>query len=622
VLLPIGWLAALAATLKFAVETCSAAEPCGPELGFSLAAVALFATPVLLWWIPRLGCVAGIVFGSLDAALDDVVAARYFWGAHALACLVVLVLLVRDITRQRLIATTGFTPGMPPVTRTLPEVVHLPRLGNRTRVACILVVACIGCLGLYWQQATAEERHLARAQEVTGTVTAVTDDGYGLTLTAAGAGTRQVDAIEVHRVGTEVPMLVDPVDAGWARLVAEPADSSYWLTIGLSALLLGLILGWRDRKSVRWAKIAVGKQLPARRVLIDSDGSKAYLYPTDAGPQDPPFALVRTWPTPPNPDQQLTDDLPGALDLEVVANFARAWRGEGREFPSHSIESGLVLGDLSTDGWIVVLAKDRVMFASRPVGVVRDWPEWVRPSRSSWPTEMERYSLSRSRRGLAPSRPSPELASPSEPASLPEFASPPEAGPRPRTMVNEPLPGNPVPAAGPVPSDLPRNFMLKAQTRRQGWLLLVGGLLTTVALKPVVDWITGDWWLPLVWGSFLTAGLTVRGWNSLTHRLTLEHTGAVIVATLHVYRVPWETLHGVRVTDAGDVALAWQPDAMFKAGPFEQAQEAAAAIATLRERALAFGVSGRGPTRRLRWGAVALHAGLILAFAAGWLLSG
>ena len=74
----LGWLAAV--TLQSATApACTATAPCGPDLVRAVGGVALFGAPVLLWWMPTAGLVAGAAFAVLDTLIDPVTASRAGW---------------------------------------------------------------------------------------------------------------------------------------------------------------------------------------------------------------------------------------------------------------------------------------------------------------------------------------------------------------------------------------------------------------------------------------------------------------------------------------------------------------------------------------------------------------
>jgi hypothetical protein len=66
-------------------------------------------------------------------------------------------------------------------------------------------------------------------------------------LPVTSAGQRQVTTevldIVPYPVGSTTPVLLDPQDVSWSRLVAEPQDPTGWESAGLGALLPALLLG-------------------------------------------------------------------------------------------------------------------------------------------------------------------------------------------------------------------------------------------------------------------------------------------------------------------------------------------------------------------------------------------
>lgn len=86
-----GWGLALIAAIAGDTIGCTPDNPaiCSPDQGFAWWFVICAATPVLLIWMPMVGCLAGVAFAAADIAYDDVASANVGFGLHGLACIVV-----------------------------------------------------------------------------------------------------------------------------------------------------------------------------------------------------------------------------------------------------------------------------------------------------------------------------------------------------------------------------------------------------------------------------------------------------------------------------------------------------------------------------------------------------
>jgi hypothetical protein len=561
-------MAALAVSFAFDDQHCTPADPsvCGPDPAFTWALVALVATPVLLWWRPALGCLAGVVYTVLDLAFDPIPEARLAFGLHGLACLVVLALLLGDRRRGRIgpgLLPTAARPPAPPL-----DEVRLPsRFGLRTGAGAVLTLCALPLFAYYLSQEADEHRHLQRARVVTATVLRPVDDGYAVELRLPGGREVRVDTIESYPRGRSMPVRVDPADPTWVRLVSEPADDTGWASAGLGALLLAGLLLERDLAAHR-ARRRLRSQTRATAVAVSWDGGALRVFPPGAEPPDEPVAVFSVVgpQAPPGQDEGEDEADQDWRDVSAEA-FGQAWRRD--EAPTGGTgplvrEPAVAVGHLHHGGWAAVVA-----------GPLTFWP----------------------RTPLAPSRD----------GVVRRFRSLTGSGDREPDLTwdDDGLPGRTVPAAPTIPADLPWLLTGSRRTRALAALSLVAGGLG----GPTAGHLFG---FSRIGIGLVTAAtfVVLRGWTDLTHRVRIAHPGVRIVATLQQYDVPWEHVLGARVDDEA-VWIAWAPDEVIDVGPFPgpPPERVAAVIDALRDRALAVGVAGRAPGRRTRFETLALMAG-------------
>lgn len=116
-LLTAGWLVASALTVASgdAGPACQAGDPtiCGPDLSDAAGIVLWLATPVLLLWLPPLGCLAGAGFALAVVAADEAGPAM---ATHGLACAATGLWMLAAAVRQRAVARRaagGLTAVLP-----------------------------------------------------------------------------------------------------------------------------------------------------------------------------------------------------------------------------------------------------------------------------------------------------------------------------------------------------------------------------------------------------------------------------------------------------------------------------------------------------------------------------
>ncbi len=299
---------------------CDPAHPavCGPDVGFSLALVLLAGSVLLQWTHPLLACALGVAFAVLDLRYDTPLAGRAF-SVFLVLCLGVAAGVSVSRQRQRnLVGTAGgrpttFSPsgreqhggrwGWRELLNLFPMDGHALRtlIGYRpTRVIGLLLLVAIGMgAGIAYQHTVSGERaHLARAVRVGARVADGPDDAQTFTPVSTvpgGPGSVQLVPLEWYPEGSIQLIQLDPADPQWARLVAEPDDQTWWLSLAALALLLGAAVAAREL-SVRQARASLGSGAhPAlsARVAQLPDGEVLVL-PAD---RDIVVATLRTRPT-------------------------------------------------------------------------------------------------------------------------------------------------------------------------------------------------------------------------------------------------------------------------------------------------------------------------------------
>ncbi len=157
-----------------------------------------------------------------------------------------------------------------------------------------------------------------------------------------------------YPVGSTTPVVLDPEDVSWSRLVAEPQDPTGWESAGLGALLLALLLGLIERETRRARRRLWCGEHPDLRVWVLPDETGAALLFADDGTGEkvdagaPIARLPLTWGTfPDGGEDGRTADRQGVVldedadhepsidpfhdaewDADAEASFGRAWRGE------------------------------------------------------------------------------------------------------------------------------------------------------------------------------------------------------------------------------------------------------------------------------------------------------
>lgn len=325
------WIAAVAVSVRADEGLCTVAKPCTPDPTFAFALVLLLATPVLLAaGLAVTGCLAGAGFALLDLLFDDVFTANVAFGLHGAACAVVAVWILRSRTAQRHLA------------HSTPVVLHTDRSWGLSPALAALLAILGGWAFLSYDNAVADiSKHVAAASRLDARVVEVQSVALALELPNRERVLVEPLSPEQYRVGDQVPVLAD---GQWVRLVAEPEDATFWLTLGFGAYFLVLLLvvrTWRRRSLWDGA-------LPSIAVRLEPIGAQRLLLRSSQGA---PMAVVRTSAEVPLPDPPYTDE----------DHFGRVWRGEEPEPEPPEFFEVTVAGELCYGGRVALLVDNSLL---------------------------------------------------------------------------------------------------------------------------------------------------------------------------------------------------------------------------------------------------------------------
>ncbi|MFG1993777.1 hypothetical protein ACGFJ7_27755 [Actinoplanes sp. NPDC048988] len=365
VVLVVGWVASFVVAAVGDTSSCTAADPgvCGPDTTFAVALVVLFATPVLLWWMPLAGCGAGVLFAVLDLVYDDVPAARVAFAVHGLLCLGVAVWLV--VARRRQAAVVAEVAGTIRLDAALTARLRdeLSGWGLATVAAALLIAGGVGGLAWYGHRDAQVAAHEAAARRVAAVVRSA-DDASGVVVVDVPQPMR-VDVIGSYEVGQVVPVLID---GSWVRLVAEPEDVTAWLSAGLGAFALAGLLLFREQRVRSARRRLLGGPLSAVKMTAEpDDGGRVVLYDG--------MAVVSVVASPIETDRPHLTGEDGEWDegwwAEEPEDFGRHWRGDGP--PDRKAEPWTVTvgGDLRDGGWVLLVTDTAVLLPEAPVRTPR-----------------------------------------------------------------------------------------------------------------------------------------------------------------------------------------------------------------------------------------------------------
>ena len=550
--LVVGWVAALVISVASDNRPSSTVDPtlCGPDQAFAVSAVFLLATPVLLLWMPTVGCLAGVVFAVADVLFDGLEPARISWGVHGVACAMVGTWLILSRWHQRTVADVS-SHAFAPATA------HTERWGLRTVVAGLLVLLGAAMLARYAYRVVGEQDHLNRAEATVAMVVGVNDEDYTITLVTRSGQRHTIEVLDDYPIDSRHTVFTDPADPSWIRLAAEPDDATMWETGGLLCLVFAALLWWRAvsaRRARAWLLTEAQPALAAR-LHTDDNGNVLIVAADDRYGRHPLVVVpgacaVRAGLLPGDPDEVYLDE-DREPDWEDVAAFGRWWRGEEvvdhtRWLPADAVRA-TVLGRFAEGDWVAVVTDDAVLLPNGP----------LRPARPSLGMPWGNRSGAIDRYGAPPGR----LATATGLPTVPE----------PPITIRQP-----------------------DRVRLVGLIGALAGLVGVPAA--ILLGLPGGWYehgMAIWTGGWLTLGGVWR----ISRRLVLDRQGILVFRRLTALYVPWERIPGVRL-DGDQIALAVEPDEVFmfgpladpdRAGPEARAERVAAVMCWLRERALAAG---------------------------------
>ncbi|MBU2669764.1 PH domain-containing protein [Actinoplanes bogorensis] len=371
VVLIVAWFIAFLLAVFNDSTTCTPADPsvCGPDVSFAVAIVVLLATPILLWWMPLAGCAAGVLFAVLDLVFDDQRAANIAFAFHGLLCVAVAILLVEARGRQTTIVAEVAEPVHldPAVAARVRD--SFPRWGGRSIIAVLLLVAGVGGFGWYDHRAGQVARHEAAAVHVDGVVRSA-DNAAGEIVVDVPQPVRVNGLLNSYEPGQVVPVLVD---GSWVKLVAEPEDVTPWLSGGLGAIALALLLLIREQRMRAARRRLLNGPLPAVELTAEpDDDGRAVLHggmavvPVEASPLELEKPLLTG------------EDVPwdDKWTAEEVEDFGQDWRGPGRRDEPQTVT---VAGDLRDGGWVLLISDSHVLVPEAPLRMPRKRPEITDP---------------------------------------------------------------------------------------------------------------------------------------------------------------------------------------------------------------------------------------------------
>lgn len=335
-------------------------DACAADLGFSVSAVFLVASVALLWWRPVVAVACGLVFSVVDVLVDHPWG-RVAFAANGLVCVAYGSYVLRCRREQVAAAAAAAVTPIPHLLVAPPAWAgHRDGAGRiRLLAAAALVAVALLSFVLLGRAVAAERAHLDRAVRVEGTVRTVGEDGdLTLRLDRVVEGVPvdvTLSPVETYAVGDVVPLLVDPADSHWLRLVAEPDDPTWWVTVALGALLVAGLLAHReltgDRARRRLSRGPDGAVRLAVRVVIDPDDVAAIL---PAGAGFSADVVVAAFPVTERlhletaEERRLTDPVPAVL-----------------------------YGDIRDGGWCAVVTPDGLVLPQGPVATVPGSPVYA-----------------------------------------------------------------------------------------------------------------------------------------------------------------------------------------------------------------------------------------------------
>ena len=311
----VGWVVCLA----FAVNSSSNCTPtnpsvCGPDPRFGVALSCWAVVPLLVWLLPVTGSLAATAFAIFDVAFDPDRQLRVIFGIFGVLCAGIAVLVLARRRAQAALAGERDDSGAPIVVSG-----NARSAGSAPPaapvVAAVLAAGAVGLFVGYHLRTASEGAHVRVAQRTVATVVTVDRANTEIVVQLPNGVSHRISVADTgpYRVETDLPILLDPGDASWVRLVAEPADFTFWLTGAWICLLLGLVVIASAVAASRARKnLTSSPQASVRaRVRFGRDGI-VYVFAEDDQRAPPPIASFRIVPVPatilPAPARERFDD--------------------------------------------------------------------------------------------------------------------------------------------------------------------------------------------------------------------------------------------------------------------------------------------------------------------------
>jgi hypothetical protein len=577
----VGWVVCLAFAINSS-SNCTPSNPsvCGPDPRFGVALGFWAVVPLLVWVLPVTGSLAATAFAIFDVAFDPDRELRVIFGIFGVLCAGIAVLVLVRRRAQAALAgerddsgTPIVVNGNPGAARSVPPAALL--------VAVMLGAGAVGLFVGYHLRTASEATHVRAAQRTVATVVTVDSTNTEIVVQLPSGTSHRISVADAgpYRVNTEEPILLDPADASWVRLVAEPADFTFWLTGAWICILLGLVVVAGAVAASRARKnLTSSPQASLRaRVRFGREGV-VYVFAEDDQRAPPPIASFRIVPVPatilPAPTRERFDDPwevflpPPPTSVTLRGTFADAG------YMCIATPDGIVLPRTRVKA---VGARQRALYAkamSSSVGV--ESAINIEPDASASPV-----SLDASREVF---RSDPAMRVPALPLVVP---------------IGRGRSATAIAMAG-------AGFVVAA----------VAGFLIPISDGRLLV-------LPIALGAQAVIGGVGR-YRSAT---VLTHRGLTVRGFWSTTSLAWTDVASVaRVRDYLLVAL--QRGTVFRLGPFaaepgsdryHRAQELGAAITVLRDRAVAIGGSSQPVSAKLSVGPTVIGAYMSVAVLAMWL---
>jgi hypothetical protein len=449
-------------------------------------------------------------------------------------------------------------------------------------LAALLSVGAVGLVTVYHARTAAEAAHVHAANRQTATVIEVDGADTEIVVRLPSGITRRISVADTgpYSVNSEEPVLIDPTDASWIGLVAEPADFTFWLTGACMCLLLALVLVARYRAALR-ARRNLASTPQGRvevRVRFGRDGI-VYIFANDDQRAPLPIASFRTVPVP-------TSALP-ALTPERRDD---PWQ----IFLPPPPTPVTLRGTFADAGWVCIVTPNGVALPRTRVQPIRA-RQRAAYSKAMWSSAAgveTAIDIELDAKGSAVS-----LG-----GSREVFTSDP--GVR-------------------VPS-LPLVVLIRRGGSASAIAMVVGGFVVAPAVGFLIPISAGRLWaLPIVLG----AQAVIVGVGRLRSAVLLTHRGLSVRSFWSTTSIGWTDIAAVaRVRDRLLVAL--RRGTVFRLGPFaaaagsdryHRAQEIGAAITVLRDRAVAVGASRQPVGSKLSVGPAVLALYAVVTVLAMWI---